>query len=296
MFKRYPIIVPLLFVFIYGSGFVGSKLGLSEAEPFTFLAIRFFIAAIFLGLIACWSNDSWRIEHLIWLIVSSLLLQGALSAGTFYAIFLDMKPAVCALIIALQPLLVAVLSGYYLGESVSVQRWFGLVLGISGVAIVVADGLTTQGISLLSLSWALFALVGLTMGQLIQKKYCTSVGLFSGGFIQTISLALVMLVLAAAFETMEVNFSIQFVISMFWMAIGVSIGALSLLYLMLRQNTANQVASMFYGMPVTAALVAWPLFGQAPTSIDWLGFLIVAISVVIANSEGSISSRFKFTG
>jgi drug/metabolite transporter (DMT)-like permease len=295
MFNRYPIVVPLLFVFIYGSGFVGSKLGLSDAEPFTFLTIRFFIATILLGGIAYWVKDSWRMENIGWLILSSLLLQGALSAGSFYAVFLDMKPAVCALIIALQPLLVAVLSGVYLGEVVSLQRWFGLLLGIGGVVIVVADGLSTQGITVVSLSWAIFALLGLTVGQLIQKKHCADTGLFSGGFVQSLTVTFVMAFLAFAFETMEVKLSASFAVSMLWMSIGVSIGALSLLYLMIRQNTANQVASVFYGMPVTAALVAWPLFGQVPGFIDWIGFLIVAMGVVIANSEGSTFSLFGST-
>lgn len=289
MFRRYqsfaPLVIPMLFIFIYGSGFVGAKLGLTHAEPFTFLALRFALAAIILWVIAFVINEPWPKVNIAWLLISGLLLQGMFSAGVFYAQYLDMQPAVAALITALQPLLIAVLGGYYLGERVSLRRWLGLLLGIVGVSIVVADGLTTEGITWLSLSCALLGLLGLTLGQLVQKKHCASMGLFTGGCFHSAIAAVAMLFLAVVFESMQVNWSTEFFIALTWMGVGVSIGALSLLFLMLRHSTANQVASLFYGVPVAAALVAWPLFGQIPSWIDWLGFVMVALSITVANSR-----------
>ena len=291
MNKQSQLMIPLLFVFIYGSGFVGAKLGLPYAEPFSFLSIRFVIAALILGVIALVTKSLWSGINWVWLLLSGVLLQGVFSAGVFYALALGMKPAVSALIIALQPLLVAVIGGIYLGEKVSASRWIGLLLGVIGVAIVVADGLSTEGITSLSLAWAIVSLLGVTIGQLIQKKHCASMDLFAGGFVQCLAAAVLMFILALFFETGTILWSGEFIIALTWMAVGVSIGALSLLYLMLRYSTANQVASVFYGVPVAAALVAWPLFGQIPTMTDWFGFSIVALSVIIAN--GVIKLRFN---
>lgn len=279
-------ILSLLFVLVYGSGFVGAKLGLLYSEPFTFLAMRFALAGGLLLFAAFLLGVEWPRKP-GWLLLSGFLMQGVFSVGVFYALYLGMKPAVSALIIALQPLLVTVLAGPYLGERILKQRWVGLFLGITGVAIVVADGLALEGINGMNLSWAILALVGLTFGQLIQKKHCADMNLISGGAVQVLATLPLMLLLGVLFETGELIWHLDLVISLFWMSVGVSIGALSLLYILLLKNSASQVASVFYAVPVAAALIAWPLFGQVPTQIDWIGFSVVAVGVWVANSSFS---------
>lgn len=276
--------LPLIFVVIYGSGFVGAKLGLLYSEPFTFLAMRFALAGVLLVAAAFLLDAVWP-RRWGWLLLSGLLMQGVFSAGVFYALWLGMKPAVSALIIALQPLLVAVLAGPYLGEQVSRQRWVGLVIGVLGVALVVADGLAVEGITLTNLSWALVSLVGLAAGQLVQKKHCAQMNLFSGGAIQVLATLPLLLILAWMFETGDIVWHTDLALAVFWMGVGVSIGALSVLYIMLRTNQATQVASVFYAVPVVAALMAWPMFDEIPTLMDWLGFSIVALGILVANSD-----------
>lgn len=277
-------LLTFLFVTVYGSGFVGAKLGLAYSEPFTFLGIRFLIAggllalgALFLG--APWPRNPVRI---FWV---GFLLQGVFSAGVFYAMYLGMKPAVCALIIALQPLLVTVLAGPYLQEKVAVQRWVGLAIGVAGVSLVVADGLALEGITVTTLAWALVGLFGLSLGQLMQKKHCADMHLISGGAIQVLATVPLMFFFAYTFETMQLTWHLDLVIALFWMAIGVSLGAVTLLYILINRGSASQVASVFYAIPVAAALIAWPLFEQVPTLIDWSGFAIVVLGIWVANSD-----------
>lgn len=287
-------LLTLLFVLIYGSGFVGAKLGLGYSEPFTFLAVRFAIAGSFLAFGAVLLSAPWP-RNPRWIILSGLLMQGMFSVGVFYAIYLGMKPAVCALIIALQPLLVTVLAGPYLQERVTLWRWTGLVIGVSGVGVVVADGLAVEGISWVTLAWALLGLLGLSLGQLVQKKHCADMNLISGGAVQVLGMVPVMLLLAYLFETMQMQWHLDLVLGVFWMAVGVSLGAVSLLYILINRSSASQVASVFYGVPVAAALVAWPLFNQVPTLADWGGFAIVVFGVMVANysADESKSASLK---
>lgn len=272
----------LLFVLVYGSGFVGAKLGLAYSEPFTFLALRFVIAGGLLAVGAILLDIPWP-DKMGWILISGLLMQGMFSVGVFYAMYLGMKPAVCALIIALQPLLVTVLAAPYLGEKINLQRWLGLVIGVAGVAIVVADGLSVEGITWETLIWALIGLIGLSVGQLVQKKHCTHMHIISGGAIQVLGMVPVMLVLGAVFETQSLHWHLDLVIAIFWMAIGVSLGAVTLLYILISRNSAAKVASVFYGIPVAAALIAWPLFDQVPTVVDWVGFITVVTGIGVAN-------------
>ncbi len=285
------LILTLLFVAVYGSGFVGAKLGLNYSEPFTFLAIRFAIAG---GLLAVGAIllDAPLPRNPSWILLSGFLLQGLFSVGVFYALYLGMKPAICALIIALQPLLVTVLAGPYLQERVALKRWLGLVIGVTGVVVVVADGLVVEGININMLLWAVVGLLGLSFGQLVQKKHCADMHLVSGGALQVLGTAVLMFLFAYSFESMALEWHLDLFIAVFWMAIGVSLGAVTLLYILIRRNSASQVASVFYGIPVAAALISWPLFEQTPTLVDWIGFAIVVLGIGVANMRSRVFGRF----
>ena len=49
MTSRY--LIPLLFVTLWSTGFIGAKYGLPAAEPFTFLGVRMLIAVLALGVL-----------------------------------------------------------------------------------------------------------------------------------------------------------------------------------------------------------------------------------------------------
>lgn len=293
--SKQAVFLSLFFVLIYGSGFVGAKLGLLYSEPFTFLAIRFAIAGSLLLFAALLLDAAWP-RNIGWLMLSGLLLQGVFSVGVFYALYQGMKPSVSALIIALQPLLVTVLAGPLLGEEITKQRWIGLLVGVVGVSIVVADGLAVEGISWSTVSFAVMGLLGVSFGQVVQKKHCADMHLISGAAVQVLATVPFMLLLGWWFETQEIVWHLELVIAVFWMAVGVSIGALTLLYILLMKNSASRVASVFYGVPVAAALVAWPLFDQTPTLTDWFGFAIVLIGILLANTGGRFLERRQQTG
>ncbi|MFA6742122.1 MAG: DMT family transporter [Arcobacteraceae bacterium] len=64
------------------------------------------------------------------------------------------------------------------------------------------------------------------------------------------------------FENIKIDWNIEFYISLFYMAIGVSIGALSLLYIMIKNGEVSKVSSIFYLVPVSAAIVSYFLLNE----------------------------------
>lgn len=162
--------MPLLFVLLWSTGFLGAKFGLPYAEPFTFLAIRLLLAATLLAAFALLSGAPWpgsaRLAGHV--AVAGLLVHGLYLGGVFLAIEHGMSAGLTSLLVGLQPLATAALAGIWLGEQVSRRQWLGLALGLAGVALVVlgrihggADGL----------AWAavLVALAAITCGTLYQK-------------------------------------------------------------------------------------------------------------------------------
>ncbi|MFD9903225.1 DMT family transporter [Streptomyces sp. NPDC059063] len=277
-------LIALVFVIIYGSGFVGGRFGLPYAEPFYFLAIRFGMTAVILfALIACF-RVSWPRSGYGHLVVSGILLQGVFSVGVFYALDLGMTPAVSALIIALQPILVWLMVSVVTSRKVRPLSVLALVGGLVGVAITVYQGLaSSSGLTPTNVAFGVLGLVGLSTGQFYYQVKNPGTHLLINGFVQSGSSAVVMLVGALIFENGSIRWTPQLLFSELWMSVGVSIGALSLLFVLMRSESADRVASYFYGVPIAAGLIAWPALGQRPTVSELIGFAVIMLSITVFN-------------
>lgn len=278
-------VLPLCFVVLYGSGFVGAKLGLPHAEPFTFLAMRFGLGALLLGLLAWLIRAPWPRERrlIVDLAGAGLLTVGLFSVGVFYSIANGVAPAVSALIIALHPILVALGAGILLGEQVSRRQWGGMLLGLLGVYLVLQQRLQLDPAYFQGALFSLLGLLGLSAGSLYQKARCSEMNVFTGGAIQCAVCTVAMALGAICFESGVIDWGVEFAVALLWMAVIVSVGAVSMLYVMIRRGEASRVASVFYLVPLSAALVAYLLFGQTVDAVALVGSGLAALGVVLAS-------------
>lgn len=279
-----PALLPLIFVALSGSGFVGARLGLPHAEPFIFLGLRFALAAAILAGIAValrapWPRDLRQAAHIG---IAGLLGIAVFSAGVFYSIALGVPPAVSALIIALHPILVALGAGRLLGEHVSPRQWLGLLLGLAGVYLVLRGRLQVDPAYLGAALLSVLGLCGMSAGNLYQKARCPGMHPLTGSTVQHALCALPMFAGAALFESGTVAWNGEFVAALFWMAVPVSVGAVTLLGLLIQRGEVSRVASIFYLMPVSTALVAYLLFGQTIEAAACGGIALAAAGVLLA--------------
>lgn len=277
--------VPALFVVLWSTGFIGARLGLPHAGPLTFLALRYCIAAGLLVFLALVMRAPWprRLVDAGHYAVAGLLVHGVYLGGVFVGIALGVEAGVCALIVGLQPLLTAALAGIFLGERVTARQWAGLGLGLLGVALVLSGKLGRgPGDTLGSLACVL-ALLGITVGTLYQKRYCAGMDLRTGSVVQFAAAGLATAPLALFIEDTSVDWTGEFVFALLWLVLVLSIGAVSLLYVLIRRGAAAQVASLFFLVPPCTALVAWPLFDETLGSLALAGMVLTAIGVAMAS-------------
>ncbi|MFF4606535.1 DMT family transporter [Streptomyces sp. NPDC001339] len=286
--KRKVALIALVFVVIYGSGFVGGRYGLPYAEPFYYLAIRFgATAVILLALIMC-LRVSWPRSGYVHLILSGILLQGVFSVGVFYALYHGMTPAVSALIIALQPILVWLMVSVVTARKIRPLSVVALIGGLLGVAITVYRGLeSSSGLTATNIAFGVLGLVGLSTGQFYYQMKNPGAHLLINGFVQSGSSAVVMLIGGLIFEEGVIRWTPELLLSELWMSVGVSIGALSLLFVLMRSESADRVASYFYGVPIAAGLIAWPVLGQRPTVSEIAGFAVIMLSITVFNRSST---------
>lgn len=259
-------IFPALFVVLWSTGFIGSKLGLPYAEPATFLVLRFgLVLAILLPL--CWlSRAPWpgrlALAHMA---VAGILLQAGYLWGVFASIHHGMPAGVAALITGLQPVFTAALAHWVLGERASPRQWTGLAVGLLGALLVVGDRIAVDGLGTAAILLAVLALASITLGTVWQKRHGGRVDLRTGAAVQFVAATVVLAPIALAFESMQVHWSGEFIFALAWLVLVLSLGAIFLLLYLIRQGAATRVASLFYLVPPTTALIAWPLFGETYT-------------------------------
>ena len=279
---------PALFVLLWSSGFIGAKFGLPYAEPLTFLLIRFLLVVALLLPVALWMRAPWPESPIAaaHIAVAGLLIHAGYLAGVFGAIHLGVPAGIVALIAGLQPVIAAVAAAPLLAEKVTARQWLGLGLGFAGVVMVISGKATLQWGSAAGTALAFFALACFTAGTLYQKRFCSHLDLRSGGVIQFGASALVLAPLAYFLETMQVVWSGEFVFALAWLTLVLSLGAISLLYLMIRHGEAARVSSLFYLTPPVTAIIAYFIFGEKLGLAALAGMALSALGVALVVRKG----------
>jgi drug/metabolite transporter (DMT)-like permease len=280
-----------LFVLLWSTGFIGAKLGVPHADPLTFLALRFVLAtalllALALATRAPWPRDPRQILHLC---VAGVLLHTVYLGGVYVAMSLGVEAGLSALIVSTQPVLVAALAGVLLGERVTGRQWLGLALAAAGVTLVVWRKLdagfgTFEGVLL-----CLLALGGITAATLYQKRFCGAMDLRSGSVIQYTAAAAASTAGALLFEDLRVDWTGEMIFALAWLVLLLSLGAVMLLYWLIRRGEASRVSSLFFLVPPVTALVAWMVFGETFGPLALAGMALTVIGVALVNLEKRVA-------
>lgn len=269
--------IPLFFVFLWSTGFIVARYGLPYAPPLTFLVLRFLGVLAILGPAVLLLRAPWpkgRIGHVA---IAGLLLQAGYLSGVWCAIKAGMPAGLSALIVGMQPILTAC-AAPLIGERVRRRQWVGLACGLGGVALVVYAKITLVGLSWQAIALAVFALLSITAGTLYQKHFCPQFDLRSGTVIQFSASLAMLLPFAWLLEDMgAIQWTPQFIGAWAWSVLALSIGAIFLLFALIRRSDATQVTSLLYLTPPTTALMAWAMFGEV---LDWTGIAGMALAVI----------------
>lgn len=275
-----PQLYPFFFVFLWSTGFIGAKYGLPYAEPLSFLLARYGLVIGLMTVIALATRAPWPKMPMQWLHigVSGVLVHAIYLGGVFVAIKHGLPAGVTALVVGMQPLLTALGAGWLLGEKVSGRQWSGLALGFVGVGLVVSGKFGDAGLGPMLIP-AFVALLGITAGTLYQKRFCAQFDLRTGSVIQFVPTAVLTAIAVALFEDFRIEWTGDFVFALGWLVLVLSIGAISLLNLLIRRGSAVNVASLFYLTPLSTAVIAWLMFGERLSLVAGCG-MVLAVSGV----------------
>jgi len=251
---RWLLLAPAIFVFLWSTGFVAAKLGLPDADPMSFLLLRFIIVAVLMGLLALVTRAQWpstraAVGHSL---LVGILLHGIYLGGVFSAIDRGMPAGLSALIVSLQPVLTAVLAKPLLDETVTFKQWIGIALGFGGLVLVLFNragfGGSNTGWVLEwgALGFAVAGLIGITLGSIYHKKYAQHQDMRTSGLFQYLGAFLFLGVISIFVTPEKVIWTSEFVLALGWLVLAMSFGAVFLLMKIIRHGEMSKVATLFY--------------------------------------------------
>ena len=275
--------MPAVFVLIWSTGFIVARYGLPHAPPLSFLVFRYLFSILCFGIWIGISKPLWPAERGQWLhlAVTGLLMHGGYLGGVWVAMAHGMGSGLAALIVGVQPVLTAVWLSRMGQKSVSRQQWLGLLLGFLGLVLVVWRKLMAgTEVSWFTLSAISLALLSITAGTLYQKRFLQATDVRTASVVQ-LTAALLLTLPLSFLETEAMVWNMHLMGAMAWAVLALSLGASSLLYLLIQRGAATSVTSLFYLVPPSTALMAWLLFDELITPITLLGTLLTAVGVAL---------------
>lgn len=280
---------PVLFVLMWATGFVVARLSAPHADPLTFLGIRFPIAGVLFALIAVALAAPWPgARQAFHATVAGAFLHGGYLGPVYWAVAHGMPAGVSALIVGLQPLMTAILAAAIVNEKISARHWLGLLVGILGVALVVSPKLQlagTGGITPLTTAVNVLGALSISFGTVYQKRFATALNLASGGVWQYVGASIAVLIPALLFEDLRFDGSFEAWFALGWSVIVLSLGAITLLMLLIRLGDVGRVSSLIFLVPGVSALMAYGLFGETLSLIQVLGMAVCAAAVLIVTRK-----------
>lgn len=271
-----------LFVLLWSGGAIFSTWGLHYTSAFAFLLLRFALACGLLAVLAVWRRrwlpqpgSGWRVS------VTGLLMIGGYTICYLLSLEHGLTPGVLATLLGVQPILTLML----LERRATAWRWFGLLLALAGLALVVLDSLLAARFSPSGIGFALAALVCMTWGAIVQK-----------GIEQApldvlplqYALGLLCCLLLAPWQPLRISFEWALLIPLLYMGVGISVLATLLLYRLIRVGNLVNVTSLFYLVPGVTAVLDYLVFGNrlAPLSLLGMGAILLGLGLVFRHRPG----------
>lgn len=277
-------LAPPLFIFIWATGYIVAKLAAPYADPLTFLSWRYAgVLVLMLGL-ALAARAPWpRGRALVHLAVAGLGIQALYLGGVWVAIRQGLPAGTAALIVNLQPVLVAALAPL-IGERVAPRQWLGVALGLAGVVLVIWHKLTVGTSFGTPLLLCVMALLAITGGTLYQKRFVPQFDLRTGQVVQFAAALAATLPAAWLTEPMRIEWNASVLLAMAWSVLVLTAGGISLMFYMLRHGRVTAVSSTMYLVPSVTSVMAWLLFNETlgAQAIVGMGVTLLGVYLVVA--------------
>jgi drug/metabolite transporter (DMT)-like permease len=291
---RSNLLLPVTFIILWNSGFIGAEYGLPYTGPFSLLFWRYSVVTVILFLYLLISKrlcfPGWAVT--LPNMVVGLLAHGVWLSGVLFSLNLGVPAGIVALVTALQPMATSAFSGPITGERTSTGQWIGLITAFAGVALTVLARMDFSDSKAAAAYLIPFVSVAaMTYANLLERKmeiyqHWRILPMDLTLFYQSLATLLVFMIPALFFENLKTQWEPPFILTMTWLILAVSLGAYASMWKLLERMEANRFSALFYFSPPVTMLMAWIAFGDELFLSDVGGLLIVFTGVIFSQKKG----------
>lgn len=278
------ILAPAVFLVLWSAGFAVAKIAIAHAAPLTILALRYGLVLVLLIPVALVLRPRFPAPRgVLDVAVVGFLIQVVYFGLCYVAFKSGVSAGGVAIIVCLQPILVALAAPWTVGERIRPLVWAGLALGLGGAVLAILGRSAVAVENGFGLGCTVLALLGITGGTLYEKRFGASHHPVAANLIQYAVGTAFCLPAALLTERLQIRWDGEFIAAMAYLVLGNSLLAMSLLLAMIRAGEVARVSALFYLVPALSALVAWPLLGEAMPPLGWAGLALAALGVALVN-------------
>lgn len=279
-----PLFVPLavLFSLLWASAFIAVKVGLRDSPPLFLMGFRFLAAGAVLALLAIALRRPLPTSRREW---AQLALLGLLNYGIYLGIsaiaLRHVSGGMGAVLASTNPLLVAVAGAWLLRERMGALRVAGFAVAFGSVALVMWSRTSARD-EPASMALILLANLFLTAGTILFKRWQPRQDVLVVNGVQLLTAATALLVPSLLVEPdAGIRWSGEFVAAVAYLVVAVSLGAMTIWFLMLRTADASAASAWFFLNPIFGLVLGAVLLGEPAHALDLAGGLGVGLGIFL---------------
>ena len=280
------VLAPLIFLFLWAGGYVVAKIALLYSPPMTLLVLRYSCVLLIMSVAFVVVRPPLPQTKSEWghLFLVGLLMQAVYFGLAYLAFIQGVAAGTVALIMSLQPVLVALAASRWGNERITGRHWLGLAIALLGTSLVIVSRLDlgTTGLGLLC---AVLALMGITSATLWEKRFGKTHHPVTSNLVGFAAGLLGVLPLMLWLETPQIEWTFEFAGALAYLVIGNSLVAVSLLLAMIRAGEVSKVSTLLFLVPPLTAVMAWLALGESMPLAAWLGLALAGFGVFLATRK-----------
>ena len=271
----------ILFSILWASASSAGKIGLESAEGLTLFTVRFLVAGLLLLAYSLAVQRDRLPQKKEWL---QLMVFGILNTTVYLGIFIvaleEVTAGITSIALALNPLMIGAMTAVWLKRPVQRIEWLSILIGIGGVVVASYPLLQTSYATLTGLVMLASCMIAYSLGAVYYSAIPWQLSRTAINGWQVLIGGILLLPFALIFHRDPNHFDARFWMSIFWLVVPVSIGAVQLWLYLLKSDTVRASLWLFL-CPIFGLMYASYLLDEPFTVFTVVGTLMVLTALFL---------------
>ena len=279
------LLLGLIFVIIWSSAFTSARIIVLYSSPLAALSIRFFISGLIGVFIALALGQSFKLTKSQWRATFVFgLCQNALYLGLNFVAMQSIEASLAAIIASTMPLMVAFAGWLFVSERLSSSGVFGLVLGFSGVTIIMWARLN-HGVDIFGLVLCVIGALALTVATLTLKDASSGGNIMMIVGLQMLVGSAVLAIFCLLFENIHFSLNSSFVLAFAYTTIFPGLVATVVWFKLVNHIGAVKAATYHFLNPFFGVVIAWLFLRETISYMDAVGVIVITVGIYMVQTS-----------